>query len=90
MKGVGSCFCENFRIGFIDDLVLQIRLETMGYNVNEGKFQPVAGCVLEQVCKSKSRFIKRQGWMGKQAYGAEGSEALEGRHCSTSCFRKSA
>ena len=39
---------------------------------------PVAGCVLEQVCESKSRFIKRQGWMGKQAYVAEGDlSALE-------------
>ena len=59
MKGVGCCYCEKFRIGFIDDLVLQMRLEITGYNVNEGKFQPVANCVLEQVCESKSRFIKR-------------------------------
>ena len=70
---------EKFRIDFIDDLVLQMRLEMTGYDINEGKFQPVAGCVLEQVCESEGRFIKRQCRMGKLVYGAEGSEALEGR-----------
>ena len=56
-----------------------MRLEITGYIVNEGNFQPVAGCVLEEVCESKSRFIKRQGCMGKQAYGAVGIKALEAR-----------
>ena len=79
MKGVGCRYCDKFRIGFIDALVLSMRLEITGYNVNEGNSQPVAGCVLKEVCESKSRFIKRQGWMGKQAFEAKGSEALEGR-----------
>ena len=47
---------KKFRIDFIDDLVLQIgdyRFEITVYNINEGKFQPVPGCVLEQVCESE-------------------------------------
>ena len=68
-----------FTVSFIDELVLSMRLEIAGGNVNERKFWTVAGCVLEWVCESKGRFVKRQDCMGKQAYGAEGSKTLEGR-----------
>ena len=58
------------------ELVLSMRLEIAGNNLNKGKTQSVSSCVLKVIVEFKCGFIQGQYGKGKQVDETDGSESM--------------